>query len=97
MDSSSGDFPDAPPRVAFHCMNRDAGETMRAPLAAVMGGDHGLQFFCGWSRLPLRVLTATDPPLGLASKLRRPQSEYMPESKTSLSMVPSVSSPGPIS
>src|SRR5689334_4508020 len=89
-DSSSGDFPEPPPAmVAFHWTNRAGGDAMRAPFVIVIGVDQGLQFFCGWSRLPVRVEMETDPPLRLASKLRRPHCEYMPESKTSLSIVPS--------
>src|SRR5579872_787686 len=97
-DSNSGECPEpSDVKVAFHCTNRAAGEPDGAPLADAIGVDHGLQFFCGWSMLPLRVAIATCPPLSRHSKLTRPHSEYIEESKTSLSMVPSRSTAGPTS
>src|ERR1035441_3754955 len=93
-ESSSGDPPSS---VAFHCTKRAAPEPTRPPLAPAGTAIHALQLFCGRSRLPLRAASATCPPFRLASKLSRPHSEYVPESKTSLSMDPSRSSPGPIS
>src|SRR5690349_6966222 len=68
-ESSCGDFAPSPASVAFHCTNRAAGDATRPPLPLVIAADHGLQFFCGWSRLPLRVVTETRPPLSAASKL----------------------------
>ena len=93
-ESSSGD---PPVSVAFHCTKRAAGEATRPPFAPAGTAAHALQFFCGRSRLPLRVAIATCPPFRLISKLSRPHSEYRPESNTSLSIEPSCSSPGPIS
>jgi hypothetical protein len=84
-------------KVAFHCTKRAAGDVTRPPFGEVMAADQGLQFFCGWSRLPLRVAMAIWPPFKCASKLSLPQSVYIAESKTSLSMEPSCSTSGPIS
>ena len=47
-DSSSGECPElSAVSVAFHCTNRAAGEPTRPPFVSVMGGENGLQFFCG--------------------------------------------------
>src|ERR1039458_4309860 len=36
-------------------MKRAAGAARRSPLVSAIGADHGLQFFCGRSRFPLRA------------------------------------------
>ena len=55
-------------RVAFHCTKRAAGAAMRPPSGSAMAADQGLQFFCGWSRLPLRAAMAMLPAVQVAPR-----------------------------
>ena len=80
--------------VAFHCTKRAAGEAIGPPFGESIGADHALQFFCGWSRLPLRVSTAICAAVQAASKLRRPHSENMPDRRRRFRSMPSCSRPG---
>src|ERR1022692_257508 len=59
-------------------MKRAAGAARRSPLVSAIGADHGLQFFCGRSRFPLRAAMAMPPPFKFASKLSRPHCEKKP-------------------
>src|SRR6266852_5397730 len=95
-DDTSGDLPsDAAVSFKRYWRKRADGDAMRPEVLLRGTLAQGLQFFCGRSRLPLRVANSTLPPASEPWKWRRPHWANEPTSSGSLSTVPSFSSSGP--